>query len=712
MKIYTVIKVGGMSCVRCSSAVENALMNQRGVFSASVSYANGRAEVEYDDEVISIKVLEKAIKKAGYEVIEDVRFARRREFVSTLTLFCFSAILSLPFFVMMALMFLPTETELLHILHNGRLQFALATPIQFIVGYRFYKGAFHSIINKSPSMDLLVALGTTASYGYSVYSMLSNGGSLYFESSAMIITLVLLGKMLESRARAKTSEAIEKLIDLTPKTATVIRDGKEQVIPAHQIVIGDIISVFPGEAIPADGVITEGITHIDESMLTGESMPVSKNVGDKVIGGTVNGKGAFLFRAESVGNDTVLSNIIRLVEDAQSSKAHIQNTADRVSAIFVPAVTAVAVLTFGISYIVSKNVSSALDSAISVLVIACPCSLGLATPTALMVGIGRGASMGILIKNADALEHACKIKALMLDKTGTVTEGRPRVTDITVLDGSVPDALMYAASAESRSEHPIATAIVSAYDGELLKCTDFESVVGYGVSATVEGRNVLVGKPSYIESVCETKLDIKHLAEKHNTVSVVAIDKKAVLTISVSDRIREDSYQSVSRLRSLGIHTRLVTGDNESIAKYVSETIGTDGYNANILPDGKANIVNELKNKYGVVAMVGDGINDAPALALADVGFAVGSGTDIAIESGDIVLVGGGIAAVSDAIMLSRATMRKIRQNLFWAFFYNVIGIPIAAFGLLSPIIAGAAMAFSSVCVVTNSLMLKKVKLK
>jgi len=711
MNKIVLIKVGGMSCVRCSSAVENALMQQNGVISATVSYANGRAEVEYDDSLTALKTLEKAIKKAGYEVIEDAKSARKREFALTLILFCVSAVLSLPFFVMMAMMFLP-NVHGLHILHNGWFQFAFATPIQLVVGFRFYKGAFHSIINKSPNMDLLVALGTSASYIYSVYSLLSDGDVFYFESSAMIITLVLLGKMLESRARAKTGDAIEKLIDLTPKTATVIRNGAEETVKVSQILVGDIIIVHPGETVSADGVIIDGRAHIDESMLTGESMPVSKNVGDKVFGGTLNGKNAFRFQATSVGNDTVLSNIIRLVEDAQSSKAHIQNTADKVSSIFVPTVTVIAVLAFAVSYFALKDISYALDSAVSVLVIACPCSLGLATPTALMVGIGRGASMGILIKNADALEHACKIKALMLDKTGTVTEGKPRVTDIKVLDESVSDALRYASSAEMRSEHPIGLAIAHEYKGELLECTDFESVTGLGIKATVNGKNVLVGKPSWIEEVCQIKLDIGNLSSEQNSISIVAIDKKAVLCISVSDRIREDSYQSVAKLKSLGIHTKLVTGDNESVAEFVSRQIGTDGYTANVLPDGKAEIVKELKDKYGVVGMVGDGINDAVALTLSDVGFAIGCGTDIAIESGDIVLIGGGISAVCDAISLSRATMRKIKQNLFWAFFYNIIGIPIAALGLLSPIIAGTAMAFSSVCVVTNSLLLKKVKLK
>ncbi len=703
-----------MSCVRCSAAVENALKEVSGVIEVSVSYANGRAEVAYDNEKTELKTLEKAIKKAGYEVLEDVREARKKEFKKNIIMFCFSLVFSLPFFVMMALMFFAPNSHLMHLLHNGVLQLVLATPIQFVAGFRFYRGAVHSLKNKSPSMDVLVALGTTASYIYSVYSLIIGSSTFYFESSAMIITLVLLGKTFESRARAKTSEAIEKLMDLAPKTANVIRDGKVVTIPASKIAIDDIVVVRPGEAVPADGIVIEGETHIDESMLTGESMPVSKTAGKKVFGGTVNGKGSFSFRAESVGGDTVLSGIIRLVEEAQSSKAHIQNTADKVSAVFVPSVTVISLVTFAVTYFVSKSPSQALDSAVAVLVIACPCSLGLATPTALMVGMGRGASMGVLIKNADALEHSCKIKALILDKTGTVTEGKPRVTAMEILSSSVSDPLSYAASAESRSEHPLASVITAEYKDELPECTDFQSVTGCGVSAKVKGREVIVGKPSWIEAECSVELSssVSALAKGGNTVVVCAVDKVPAIAIAVSDPVREDSKASVKRLKALGIHTVLVTGDNESAAKAVAETVGIDEVVANVLPEGKVAKLKELQSRFGMTAMVGDGINDAPALTAADVGFAVGGGTDIAMESGDIVLVGGGISAVSDAVALSRATMRKIKQNLFWAFFYNTVGIPLAAFGLLNPIIAGAAMAFSSVSVVTNSLLLKRVKLK
>ncbi len=711
MKKDVTIKVGGMSCVRCSAAVENALNSEEGVVACSVSYANGRADVSFEDSKTDLKKLHKAIKKAGYSVLEDVRVARKREFKHSVIMFIFALAFSLPFFVMMGQMMFGHHSAFMH---NGILQLIFATPVQLVAGFRFYRGAVHSLKNKSPSMDLLVALGTTASFAYSVYMVIIGGDTFYFESSAMIITLVLLGKMLESRARAKTSEAIEKLMDLAPKTATVIRDGREEIIPVSQIVLGDIIMVRPGEAVPADGTVIEGNGYTDESMLTGESMPVSKKVGDKVFGGTVNGKTSFKFSAEGIGSDTVLSGIIRLVEDAQSSKAHIQNTADKVSAVFVPSVTLISLVTFVVTYFVTKSVSSALDSAVAVLVIACPCSLGLATPTALMVGIGRGASMGILIKNADALEHSCKIKALILDKTGTVTEGNPRVTEIISLNGNADEALKYTAAAEAYSEHPLASVIVNEYKGQLAQCDNFQSVTGCGISAVAEGKEVLVGKPSWISEECNQSLpqSVSLLEKKGNTVVVAAIDKVPVLAIGVSDPVREDSAKAIAKLKSLGIKTVLVTGDNLSAANAVAEKVGIDEVIANVLPEGKVAKLKELQSVYGIVGMVGDGINDAPALTAADIGFAVGSGTDIAMESGDIVLVGGGISAVSQAISLSKATMRKIKQNLFWAFFYNTVGIPLAAFGLLNPIIAGAAMAFSSVSVVTNSLLLKKTKLK
>ena len=703
-----IIKVGGMSCVRCSAAVENALKAQNGVSSASVSYANGRAEVCFDDGLVSLKQLEKAIKNAGYTVVQDIRTAQKQAFRTNLWLFLISLLLSLPFFVMMGAMMLGNH---LHFMEKGLLQLLLATPIQFLCGFRFYKGAYHSLKNKSPSMDVLVALGTTVSYFYSVYSLLTNGDSFYFESSAMIITLVLLGKTLESRARAKMSESIQKLMDLTPKTARVLRDGTEIEIEAWQIQKGDMVSVRPGEAVPADGIVVEGESFVDESALTGESMPVSKREGSKVLGGSVNRKGYILFRADNVGEETVLASVIRLVEEAQSSKARVQTVADKVSSVFVPTVMGIALVTFAYFFLGAKDISSALDNAVAVLVIACPCSLGLATPTALMVGMGRGASMGILIKNADALEQACKIKALVLDKTGTVTEGNPRVVEVVTLS-EITDSLLLTASAEAMSEHPIGEVIASEFKGELTAVDEFQSVTGKGILASVMGKDVAVGKASWIEEYCQTKLPdfLGELSQK-GTLAISAIDKIPALAFVVSDPLRKDSEESLKRLKSMGIHTFLVTGDNSSVAKRVADQIGTDEFYADALPEDKVDKIKETKEKYGVTAMIGDGINDSPALTASDIGFAVGNGTDIAMESGDIILVSGGISAVADAISLSRATMRKIKQNLFWAFFYNALALPLAALGLLNPIIAGGAMAFSSVSVVTNSLLLRRSKL-
>ncbi|MBO4452602.1 MAG: cadmium-translocating P-type ATPase [Clostridia bacterium] len=719
MKKEKTVKVGGMHCVRCAAAVENALKSKEGVYSCAVSYANGRAEIAFDDSLIGEKDIAKAVKKAGYYVVEDAASARKREFRTALTVFIFSLVFALPFFVMMAMMpFCDMDSSpFFAFLHNKWFQFALATPIQLVAGWRFYRGAVRSVINKSPSMDLLVALGTTASYAYSVYAVFAGKETLYFESSAMILTLVLLGRMLESRARVRTGAAIEKLMDLSPKKAFVIRDGIEIEIPVSELVAGEIVAVRPGGSLPADGTVVEGSTEIDESMLTGESMPVAKTGGDRVFGGTVNGKGFITFRAENVGEGTVLSGIIRMVEQAQSSKASVQNIADKVSAFFVPAVAFIAVITFVIAYLCidgANALESALERAVAVLVIACPCSLGLATPTALIVGIGRGANMGILIKDADALEKACRIKAVVFDKTGTVTEGRPALANIITFGGmEIDDALSLAAAAESRSEHPLASVIVNAYDGNVPSCSEFGSVTGSGVYAVVSGKNIKVGKPEWAADSLDGNVTaiVSDLEKEGKTVMLLAVEGVPAAVIAVSDPVKKDSADAIGRLKNIGVVPVMVTGDNEFTAQAVAAEIGIKDCYAGVLPDGKLGMIEELKEKYKTVAMAGDGINDAPALAKADVGFAMGNGTDIAIESGDVVLVGG-ISALPDALLLSRATMRKIKQNLFWAFFYNTVGIPLAAAGLLTPVIAGAAMAFSSVSVVTNSLLLRRVKLK
>ena len=706
------LQIGGMTCVRCAGAVEHALGAVDGIEAVSVSYANERAEVTYDTAKTDRKRMEKAVKAAGYTVVEDKAAFRRRELRELTILFAISAVLSAPFMLMMVLMFAAPDARLTHMLHNGWFQLILATPVQFIIGWRFYKGAFLSLKNRSPSMDVLVALGTTAAYAYSLYNVLTGDGHLYFEGAAVVITLVLLGKLLETRARSKTSAAIELLMHLQPPTATVIRAGDELVIPASEIVEGDTLLIHPGESLSADGEVLSGRSTVDESMLTGESMPVSKEPGAKVFGGTVNGAGALTVRAENVGGQTVLSGIIRLVEEAQSSKARIQKVADRVSAVFVPAVVAVALLTLALTLLILRQPAEAVSRAVAVLVIACPCSLGLAPPTALMVGTGRAASMGILIKSADALETACRIQHMILDKTGTITEGRPAVTDVEPLSLTREEALRLAASAEQPSEHPVAKAVREGWKGETSPAEEFASMTGRGISARVEGRTVLIGNRLLME---ENKVDFPFdpsvWENEGKTALLMAVDGRAAAAIAVADPVRETSPAAIAALHELGIRVQMVTGDNPRTAAAIARQVGIDQVTAGVLPEGKVEAVQAAKAAGMVVAMAGDGINDAPALAAADVGFAMGSGTDIAMESGDVVLVGANIASLASAVRLSRATMRKIRQNLFWAFFYNCIGIPVAALGLLSPVVAGAAMAFSSVSVVTNSMLLKKSKI-
>ena len=711
-----VIRVGGMSCVRCSSAVEFALKNTDGVVSADVSYASGRAAVSYDAQKTNVKKLKAAIKKAGYEVVEDPEEFLKREQKKLLVSFIVSAFFAAPFLFMMVMMFAFPNAELTHTLHRaGYLQMILSVPVQFGVGLRFFIAAFHSLKNRSPGMDLLVSVGTLSAWGYSLYQLVSGGHEYYFESSVVVITLILLGKMLEMRAKNRTSAAARKLMDLAPKTATVIRDGKTLTIDAENIVKGDVMIVRPGESIAADGTVIDGASFVDESMLTGESAPVSKKEGETVFGGTVNGNGALTVRCDGVGSETVLAGIIRMVEGAQSSRARIQNVADKVAAIFVPTVMTISVLTLILSLIFKVEVSSAVSRAVAVLVIACPCSLGLATPTALMVGIGRGATMGILIKNADALEHSCKIRAMILDKTGTLTEGKPELTEFFAYGMTQDTAHRIAASLEKCSEHPLGRAISDSYKGELLECSGFEALVGKGVVGYVDGKYVCIGKASFIGDGATLDADVIRAAEelesKARSVMLMSVDGRLSALIALSDPIRNGSGKAVAELKELGIHVCLVTGDNTSTAQAVAREVGIDDVVSQVLPSGKVEQLERLREKFGLCGVTGDGINDAPALASADVSFAVGGGTDIAMETGDIVLVGHGIEALPDAIKLSKATMRKIKQNLFWAFFYNSIGIPLAALGLLSPVIAGAAMAFSSVSVVTNSLLLKKTKL-
>ena len=706
------VLVGGMSCVRCAAAVENALMREQGIVSATVSFAAGKADIVCD-QTVSLKKIHKIIKNAGYTVMQDKETFCRKEMRQNVALFVFSAVLSLPFAVMMFTMFLAPDSALNHLLHNGWLQFALATPVQVVAGFRFYKAAFSSLKNRSPGMDLLVATGTSAAWGYSTYVLLTSGGHVYFEGAAMVITLVLLGRVLEARARAKTSEAIALLLQLQPRTATVWRENTWQTAPIEEITVGDRLLVKAGETIPTDGVVDLGDGHVDESMLSGESMPVTKAVGDIVTGGTLNIDSVLEITATAVGEATVLAGIIRMVETAQTSKAPVQRLADTIAAYFVPAVAVIALITFGGWLLAGARVDTALQNAVSVLVIACPCSLGLATPTALMVGMGRGAHMGVLLKSAEILETACRLDTVLLDKTGTVTVGKPQVTDIqTVADITDTVLLGLAASIETYAKHPLAQAICDSYDGILPQAEQVETVVGSGVVGVLDGRTVRIGKAEFVSEkpfADAEWADAKRTEGK--TVVFVAVDGVQMGMLAISDPIHPDSATAITELKALGIETVMLTGDRKETALAVAKTAGIDTVIAEVLPDQKADSVVGYGEKGKVVGMVGDGINDAPALAAACVGFAMGNGTAVAMESGDVVLVGGSLAALPRAIRLSKATMRKIKQNLFWAFFYNTVGIPLAAFGLLSPVIAGAAMALSSVTVVTNSLLLKTSKL-
>lgn len=721
------LNISGMTCAACSTKIERKLSKTEGVKKATVNLAINKATVEYDPAKIKVSDLIKVVADLGYgakpvETADQDRekAEREREIRNLRRELLFAAVLSSPLILAMILGMSGIDIPFLH---DWRFQLALATPVQFIIGFRFYRNSYYALRAKSPNMDVLVAMGTTAAYCYSLYNSffqeLMPGmmmKDLYFEAAAVIITLILLGKYLEAVAKGKTSEAIKKLMGLQAKTARVIRDGVEIDIPVEEVAIGEVIVVRPGEKIPVDGVIIEGGSAVDESMLTGESLPVEKEVGDEVIGATINKFGTFKFKTTKIGKETVLSQIIKMVEEAQGSKAPIQKIADQVSGVFVPVVLGVAVLTFIIWYFGDYNLTKGIISAVSVLVIACPCALGLATPTAIMVGTGKGAEQGILIKGGEHLETAYKIDTVVLDKTGTITKGRPEVTDIIPLAGSDrTELLRLAAIAEKKSEHPLGVAIFETAKRELGEVPDpeqFTAIPGRGVAAVIEGKEVLVGTRKLME---ERGLDptgyesrLGELEDQGKTAMLMAVENKLVALIAVADVIKDTSAEAIRELTGLGIEVFMITGDNRRTARAIAEQVGIENVLAEVLPENKAEEVEKLRAQGRVVAMVGDGINDAPALATADIGMAIGTGTDIAMEAADITLMRGDLRSIVTAIRLSRKTMSKIKQNLFWAFIYNTIGIPFAAMGMLNPIIAGAAMAFSSVSVVTNSLSLKR----
>ncbi|MDT3700808.1 MAG: heavy metal translocating P-type ATPase [Thermincola sp.] len=719
------LKVVGMTCAACSARVEKKLNSLAGVYGAGVNLATERATFEFDPAQITLKEIEKAIDDLGYqafsmgdESVDREREARENEISYQKRRLIISSILSAPLLLVMIFDWLGIHLPIsMKQMHWG--SFILATPVQFYAGLQFYKGAYKALKNGSANMDVLVSLGTSSAYFYSIVLLSQNSMYSYFEVAAVLITLVILGKTLEARAKGKTSEAIKKLIGLQAKTARVVRDGTEQDIPLEDVKTGDLVLVRPGEKIPVDGIVKEGRSAVDEAMLTGESIPVDKQPGDTVIGATINKNGALKFEATKVGKDTALAQIIRLVEEAQGSKAPIQRVADQVSAYFVPVVVALAIITGVTWYFVSANFSQALVGFVSVLVIACPCALGLATPTAIMVGTGKGAENGILIKGGEHLEKTHKLTAVVLDKTGTITKGRPDVTDIIGVNGFENlEILALAGAAEKNSEHPLAEAIVKAAQAQGLAvepATDFEAIPGHGIMAMVGGRRILLGNAKLMAknniTFGDTEQQIEALEAEGKTVMSLAVDGLPAGIVAVADTVKEHSAEAIAELQGMGISVYMITGDNERTAHAIAGQVGITNVLAEVLPENKAQEVDRLKAAGYVVGMVGDGINDAPALATADVGMAIGTGTDVAMEAADITLMRGDLRSIVASIKLSRATMGIIKQNLFWALIYNTLGIPLAAFGILSPIIAGTAMALSSVSVVSNSLRLKTIKI-
>ena len=727
--------VSGMTCAACANRVEKRLNKLEGVNGATVNFALESATVDFNPDEINVNEMKSAITKLGYklEVKSDEQDGstdhRLQEIERQKKKFIISFILSFPLLWAMVSHFSFTSFIYLpDMLMNPWVQLALATPVQFIIGGQFYVGAYKALRNKSANMDVLVALGTSAAYFYSVYLSIQSIGSsehmtdLYFETSAVLITLIILGKLFEAKAKGRSSEAIKKLMGLQAKTATVVRDGTEIKILIEEVVAGDIVYVKPGEKIPVDGEIVEGKSAIDESMLTGESIPVDKTIGDGVIGSTINKNGFLKVKATKVGRDTALAQIIKVVEEAQGSKAPIQRVADQISGIFVPVVVVIAIITFAVwmLFVTPGDFGGALEKMIAVLVIACPCALGLATPTSIMAGSGRSAEYGILFKGGEHLEATHRLDTVILDKTGTVTNGKPVLTDVIVADGfHEEEILRLVGAAEKNSEHPLAEAIVEGIKEKQIdipSSATFEAIPGFGIESVVEGKQLLIGTRRLMKKfdidIEEVSKSMEALEREGKTAMLIAINKEYAGIVAVADTVKDTSKAAIARLKKMGLDVVMITGDNTQTAQAIAKQVGIDHVIAEVLPEGKAEEVKKLQAQAKKVAMVGDGINDAPALATADIGMAIGTGTDVAMEAADITLIRGDLNSIADAIFMSKITIRNIKQNLFWALAYNGLGIPIAAFGFLAPWVAGAAMAFSSVSVVLNALRLQRVKLK
>jgi copper-(or silver)-translocating P-type ATPase len=726
------LAISGMDGAACAIRIEKELNRMAGIISARVDPATEVGMVIYVPGITEPELILKKIEKLGYKVTAKNHSKddeKQKELHNRKKKLILSAVLSLPLlYTMVAHLPFNTGLPLPDLLINPWLQLILASIVQFYIGWPFYVSATRSLMNKSANMDVLVALGTSAAYFYSLAETLRYQFSgmahpdLYFETSAILITLVLVGKYFEARAKRQTTTAIRELLGLQAKDATRIVNGVEQKVPIEAVAAGDLLRVGPGEKIPADGIIVDGRSSIDESMITGESLPVTRQTGDRVTGATMNVNGSLVVRAEKVGKNTALAEIVRIVQEAQDSKAPIQRLADSISGIFVPIVITLAILVFivWISAINPGEFPPALIAAISVLVIACPSALGLATPTSIMVGTGKGAEKGILFKGGEYLEATQNLQSIMLDKTGTITNGKPEVTDV-VLCGDLDqeNLIRLASAAENKSEHPLAHAIMaygkSRHLQEPLPTSDFMAHTGSGITAQVSGHRIAIGTRRLMNdedvAVHDMSNEVRRLESDGKTVMFFAVDRKLQGVIAVADTIKATSRPAIEKLKARGLGIYMITGDNQRTAEAIARKAGIDHVFAEVLPEDKANKVRELQAQGLKVAMVGDGINDAPALAVADIGMAIGTGTDVAIETADVTLVGGDLMHVIHALDLSRKTMRNIRQNLFWALFYNAIGIPVAALGLLAPWIAGAAMAFSSISVVANSLRLKRVKL-